>query len=196
MNNPTREDFDRLEANLSQLASNYRRLEAEVQQLREQPHVIVDHRLTGYEPFKEVLNKQDEHMTKLEEIGADITNLRATQSDWKEWRKEDLQYRKMYGDRLDDHFAVIGGVLNHIESDIATKEDIAQLAAKQDTLASKEDLTAFATKEDLTAVVEQFRTELQQALTQQTHQFEHAIEQLRTEQQQTFAEILRRLPPV
>jgi hypothetical protein len=117
---------------------------------------------------------------QMQGVRADIANLQETNSDLQEWRKEDVAYREMHIDKIDRLSAVLDEVLMY--ADKADK-----------TMATKEDMALLATKQDLAALESQMATK--EDLTRQTRQFEHTVEQLRSEQQQMLSEILKRLPP-
>jgi hypothetical protein len=183
MNQPTREEFERLEAEQRQLKEEQKQLREEVRQLREHPiHVTVDHQLTGYEPFKDLFGKLDafqNQMThQLEGMRADIANLQATQSDLQEWRKEDVAYREMHTDRLDRLTEVLDQTLTFAASadeklnHMATKDDLTMLATKgdinglADAMATKDDLSklgaTMVTRNDLTRLESMMQQLLQQ----------------------------------
>lgn len=157
MNQPTREEFERLEQEQMRLNEKQRNLEEEVRKLKEQQtepikitRLEIDsgsmhNRLDMVQEDMRVL-KDDVGVLKIEIQGtrADILRIREPQADLRDRLIEHSGDLKAIKDKQDAHSEILDRLVDFAESHeknmgaMATKDDLGRLGA---TMASKDDIT-------------------------------------------------------
>lgn len=136
MNQPTEDRIKRLEERQKQL-------EEEICKLKEQrtdEMKAINVNVTSQDVTNRLKTlEEDTAVLKIEMQGAraDISNIKATQSDHSEYLKEDRQTQSHHSEKLDQHTEVLGQLVSFAESHnallkaTATKEDLAALRDEQ-----------------------------------------------------------------
>lgn len=129
MNQPTEDRIKRLEERM-----------ARIEQQRTEEMKAINVNVASQDVTDRLKALEDDTaVLKIEMQGAraDISNIKATQSDHGEYLKEDRQTQKYHTEKLDEHTEVLGQLLNFSESHdallktVATKEDLAALRDEQ-----------------------------------------------------------------
>ena len=163
MNQPTREEFERLEEEQRQLKAEQEQLKEEFRKLKEQQTEPI--RITRLEIDSgsmqdsiEKINKQldavqeDTNTVKVEIQGvrSDILLIKATQSDHSAFHIEHGQRLKTIEDKQDAHSEVLDKLVDFAEShekNMATKDDLKAFAESHEkNMATKDDLKATETR--------------------------------------------------
>jgi hypothetical protein len=140
MNQPTWEDFHRLE---NELREEMRKLREQITEPIKPINVNVGSAdvLTRLDELEQKIDttQEDANRVKIQMEGAraDISNIKANQSDHGEYFKEDRQIQSQHAEKLDQHTEVLGQLVTFAESHdallktTATKDDLAALRDEQ-----------------------------------------------------------------